>query len=162
MRIYRTPLFNKQLGQLDKSDKKGNLAAARAEEIILHLAVHGLVSPELKNKLTKHGELRMRNCLKYDLGSGYRLIGLKKESGFYLLYVGNHDECDRWLNNKRGSRIEVETADFVFARPLTEADDVEPLAENDIASEADAYEQQLAAQLDEKTLRYVFRGICRN
>lgn len=162
MRLYRTPLFTKGLQQLEKSDKKGALAAARAEEIIRHLTTRGVTSLELKIKLTKHGELRMRNCCKFDLGSGYRLICLKRQDCFFLLYIGSHDECDRWLNNKRGSRLVVDPADFVFAPPLLQADDAVWLDdEQESGKDIDEYEQQLAARLDDKTLRQVFRGICR-
>ena len=156
--VYRTPLFDKQLKALGKTDKKGVLAAERAGEIIRHLSGHGWQCLEMKNKLTKRGELRVRKCLKYDLGSGYRLISLKKDSELFLLYVGTHDECDRWLNKKRGNKLQVEPESFVF---VAEKGDAQPaqLPDTRAEEEIDEYEEQLSPKLSDTVLRHIFQGI---
>lgn len=157
--VYRTPRFVKYLENLAKADKKGALAAERAERIISHLVRDGWDAVEMRHKLTKKGELRVRNCFKFDLGSGYRLIGLRRENEFYLLIAGSHDECDRWLNRQRGTTVTVEPESFVMVEE-GEADlpgEWEPPASFE---ENDEYEEQLAAKLDDTTLRLVFRGLC--
>jgi len=157
--LYRTPLFEKQLKALGKTDKKGALAAERAAEIIRQLAVDGWQCVAMKNKRTRRGELRVRKCLKYDLGSGYRLISLRRDSELFLLYVGTHDECDRWLNKKRGSRLQVEPEGFIFIAGNGKAPTGQP-ADTVIEERADEYEEQLSARLSDTVLRQVFRGIC--
>jgi len=159
MLLYRTPFFNKQLKALGKSDKKGTLAAERAEDIIRQLAVDGWRSDVMMHKRTKRGEMRVRKCLKYDLGSGYRLISLMRENELFMLYVGTHDECDRWLNNKRGSKLQVDSDTFIFVAEHDEVQsdsDSEPLCEEP----ADEYEERLATRLNDSVLRQIFRGIC--
>jgi hypothetical protein len=159
--LYRTPLFEKQLKALGKTDKKGALAAEHAEEIIRHLSSHGWQCPAIKNKLTKRGELRVRKCVKYDLGSGYRLISLKRDRELFLLYVGTHDECDRWLNKKRGNKLQAEPESFIFVAENGEAtsDRVDDTPEGETFAQ-DGYEEQLAAKLSDPVLRQIFRGIC--
>ena len=159
--LYRTPLFEKQLKALGKTDRKGAQAAERAAEIIRQLAVDGWQCVAMMNKRTKRGELRVRKCLKYDLGSGYRLISLKRDSELFLLYVGTHDECDRWLNKKRGSKLQVEPEGFIFVAENVETPSGQ-LADTPVeeAVAQDEYEEQLFAKLSDPVLRQVFRGIC--
>jgi len=58
------------------------------------------------NKITHNGESRIKGCIKYDLGSGaHRLVTVHSNHFIYLLFVGSHDDVDRWLNNKRGLTI---------------------------------------------------------
>jgi hypothetical protein len=58
-------------------------------------------------RVTKHGELRIKGCMKYDLGSGYRLVTLKYGCHIYLLYAGSHDECNRWIENNRDLSLDL-------------------------------------------------------
>lgn len=100
----------------------------------------------------------MRNCLKFDLGCGYRLITLRKEDCIHITYIGTHDECDRWLVNKkrqqpilwksRSVTIEVpETEVFPEAGPLDPMQDID----------ADACED--FPPIEEKYLRMIFCGL---
>ena len=160
--IYRTPFFEKQLQAMTKTDKKESLAAERAGAIISRLAAYGWECTELRHKRTRHGELRLRKCLKYDLGSGYRLISLKGDGELYLMYIGTHDECDRWLNKKRGSKLQVEPQSFVFvAETGGEAEPEQPPDSRAAETgEFDEYEEQLSAKLSDPVLRQIFPGIC--
>jgi superfamily I DNA/RNA helicase len=53
-------------------------------------------------KITNHGESRIKHVVKYDLAAYCRLITMQHDSSFVLLFVGDHDECDRWLNTNKG------------------------------------------------------------
>jgi hypothetical protein len=156
--IYRQPRFNKKLDSLRKSGGSGALAAKRVEHLIQKLADQKQTLFQDEYTLTKHGELRLLNCRKFDLGGGYRLICVKHGGNLILPYVGTHDDCDRWLENNRGFETSV--------------DDMSPLnpskarAESGVnAREADEggnmpdYEDVLMERLDDKTLRRVFRGL---
>ena len=52
--------------------------------------------------VTNHGENRIKSCFKYDLGLGYRLITIHKNKTIYVTFIGNHDDCDKWLNKNSG------------------------------------------------------------
>lgn len=98
--LFLDAKLDKQLQALSQSDKKATLAAEQARDIIAKLKGGGLSSMEA-GSITKHGELRIKGCVKYDLGSGYRLVTLKQGRNLYLLYAGSHDDCHRWIENNR-------------------------------------------------------------
>lgn len=156
-KTYCSSLFTRQLSMLKKSDKKGAAAAARAEKLISDIASGDLSEEELLSKQTKHGELRLRNCRKFDLGSGYRLISLRKNSGLCFIFIGTHDDCDRWLDKRRGDEPTIKTEQL---HPVET--DSEPASKPELPTEleqADAeYEAYIASKLDEETLRYLFSG----
>lgn len=58
------------------------------------------------NNLTRHGENRIDHCVKYDISNdAHRLVTVQSDNYIYLLFVGSHDECDRWLDRNRGLTI---------------------------------------------------------
>lgn len=147
-----------------KSDKKGILAAKKAEAIIDEVRHNGGDIPlKVVLKRTKHGERRIQNCEKYDLGGGYRLITLLDGTCLYIAFVGIHDEVDLWFKKQR---------DMDFSRGLTHAEMVPPKergAENSQEEaplpktnpEEDMYESELLNRVDDATLRSVFSGFYR-
>ncbi len=83
----------KQMGLLDNAPK---IAALRAREIIDAL-VNGVRLP-YAGRLSRKKDMRMKNMFKFNLGKGYRLVTIKEQDTLYILFVGNHDQCDRWLD----------------------------------------------------------------
>jgi hypothetical protein len=152
--IHREAKLKKCLSLLRKSGGAGYSAARRAEEIIQSLAAKGEVSPE-DHKLTKHGELRIDKCVKFDLGCGYRLIGVKKEGQLILSFAGNHDDCDRWIENNR--KFDPVVNDEPSSTHEEKKDEI--FFDHGLESEVD-YDDLLMKRVDEKVLRYVFRGLC--
>ena len=140
------------------------MAARLAEQIInMLLRDSGVETEELRSKRTKHGELRLKNCRKYDLGGGYRLLCLRDKNYLAFAYVGSHDACHLWLEKHKDPSLD--TAAF-WQAPKTFTVPQEPqhpeyseFSPN--SPESDLYEKELLARLDEKTLRYVFRGLVR-
>jgi len=51
---------------------------------------------------TDHGESRIKNCIKYDLGNGYRLVTVDFREVVILCHAGKHDDVDHWLDQNRG------------------------------------------------------------
>ncbi len=159
--VYATARFEKQLLYLERTSRIGLLAVQRARDIISLLVLGDLQEQEIQSKRTKKGELRLKNCLKYDLGSGYRLICLRHDNDLYLLYVGSHDDCDRWLNRQRGGRLQIPAENLTSVEieaetPSLQADSGEK------TQETDEYEDELVNRLDDKILRRIFSGICQN
>lgn len=75
---------------------------------------------------TKHGESRLPNVEKFDLGDGFRLVvqlidGVKKTRVF--LFVGNHDDAQRWLDTHKNyrwvRRRDDRELEFVMVSPTT-------------------------------------------
>lgn len=99
-RIYMDTRLHKRLELLRRSGKKAALAADKVEEIIARLQ-SGEDLPAQAGTVTKHGELRIKGVMKYDLGSGYRLVTFMQDNRFFLLFVGSHDDCHRWIENNR-------------------------------------------------------------
>lgn len=96
----------KALEQMATQDNAPQIAAQRARSIIKAL-VNGV-------RITKAGRLslrkdaRFRNLYKFNLGKGFRLISIKENDEIYLMHVGTHDHCDRWLdtNSKKSPHKE--------------------------------------------------------
>jgi hypothetical protein len=157
-KTYYTTLFERQLRSLRRSDKRGAAAAVRAEKLICAIASGQLSDEEMLTKQTKNGELRLK-CRKFDLGGGYRLISLREKDGLYFTFAGTHDACDRWLGKRRTEGLSLNPAQLkpVSVNP-EQVSDVDLPAEL-LLAEAE-YEAYIDSKLDEKTLRYLFRGMC--
>ena len=52
--------------------------------------------------ITNHGEGRIKSCVKYDFGMGFRLVTVKRDKIIWVLFVGSHDDADSWLNKNSG------------------------------------------------------------
>lgn len=54
------------------------------------------------SRFTNNGESRIKNCSKYDLGDGYRLVTVQSGDVVIFCYVGSHDDTDKWLMKNAG------------------------------------------------------------
>lgn len=94
---------------LRKAGKAGAALAHKASRII-----ENLTSGYLRHHMdgisgyTKYGEKRIKDCRKYDMGCGYRLITLQRGQRVFIPFLGTHDECQRWLESN--SRLKSFTA----------------------------------------------------
>lgn len=147
---------------LQRSTKKGQLALHLYSNLLKLMQSTSLTAPEIYNKRTKYGENRIQNCVKYDLGDGYRLITIKAEDKLYLQFIGTHDETDNWLKKHSGfspiaSRTNYPRSFSVTIVPPSSASQPSPSTP---AEETDEYEAQLNDCIDDSLLQDVFRGIC--
>jgi hypothetical protein len=138
--------------------RAASLAASRAEEIIERLASGDSQAIEIISRRTKHGELRINGCRKYNLGAGYRLVCVKQDGDLAATYVGSHDDCNRWIENNRGFELDPPSlSDSLLASESRESNDSGD-SEGEIC-EPD-YDDILMAKIDQKILRHVFCGLC--
>lgn len=155
--IYLDPDVTKRLDLLRRSGKKAALAAAKTEEIISRLQ-HSGEYPDQAGTLTRHGELRIRGVIKYDLGSGYRLVAYPQRHRIFLLYVGTHDDCHRWIENNRELVINQ-----VRPRCTKLTVNVQGDSSAGTSDAAQAIAQQEdddpLARISERDLRKIFRGL---
>ena len=153
--IHLDPRIHKCLEMLRRSGKKAALAADKVEEIIVRLRNGGVI-PDRVGTVTKHGELRIKGVMKYDLGSGYRLITYKQGHRFFLLYAGSHDDCHRWIENNREltvAQIEERCTGLSIHGAKNTIDTAEPECVGD-EEEYDPFKQ-----ISERDLRRVFCGL---
>ncbi len=82
--------------------KKGRSLPKKPRNSLAALTRNG--PPDLKKvwKLTGWGEKRIEGCLKYDLGDGYRAICFRRGETLFISYVGDHDECQKYLDHFSG------------------------------------------------------------
>lgn len=69
---------------------------------------------KVDNRITNNGESRIDHAVKYDLGHACRLVTVQTDNFIYLLYVGAHDDSDRWILRNRGLTImaDLDTREF--------------------------------------------------
>jgi len=70
-------------------------------------------NPFLGLAATNHGETRIKHCVKYDLGDGWRLITRQDAKSCAFLFMGDHEDCDRWLDNRRGEDIGIKSGQII-------------------------------------------------
>ncbi|AGF78216.1 hypothetical protein UWK_01658 [Desulfocapsa sulfexigens DSM 10523] len=164
MDIYQTKIFSRQLSRLEKSDKKGASASRQAGKIIASLRHRNDAFQEFRYKQTKHGEHRLDNVIKYDLGSGYRLITVWEEECVLLAYVGSHDDCHMWLENNKNTSLDKSSfrISCTLIPPSPPCKDQTSEIPSAPSTKEDPYEEELLQRIDDKTLRSIFRGLCRN
>lgn len=158
--IQRTALYDRCIEGLKKRGGAAETAANKAGEFIR--VVSGRDGQGLRDKFsfTRHGDARIRNCRKIDLGGGYRAVCLLKDGQLVLLYAGSHDECSRWLMRNR--RMNYDFKDAVTnpaARETTTAEEPEVTMPDREAECSDEYETTLMSKIDDAVLRKVFSGL---
>jgi len=156
--ICLNPKVIERIADLRKAGTAGVLLAEKAEAIISRLkSGEPWQSDRRIAPRTAHGEKRIRKCVKYDLGWGFRLITLLRNDVLYICYLGPHDQCDRWLaDNSRLKEVDFgrSTLYQVATQELKE-DGLHP--EN--SSEAlDDLDQRLQ-ELPDRSLRRIFCGL---
>ena len=156
--------LEKQLGGLRKAGKKAELAAGKCETILREIRQNGCQCATVLCQRTRNGELRIKNCVKYDLGGGYRLVTIRVDCHLFIPFVGSHDDTDQWIEHHRYDT-------FVPRKLLYRCE--ERVAQSDIAGIShseppmvddldDEYEEQLIARLDEGQLKSIFQGLFMN
>ena len=157
-KIYNSAQFYKKMQVMQKSGGKASDAAAQALKIIRELAERPDLSMILRNKLTTRGDARIEKCFKFDLGSGYRLVYIKKGGWFVFLFLGTHDECDTWMNNNAGLQPDINKAEVVNSRKESLCAGKQEL-HSEKAIDWNEKDIPLHHIVDQKTLEEIFRGI---
>lgn len=153
--IHSNPRFEKMLAAMRSSEKMAVSAAKKADAIIRNIIKNGDSRLSVLGKFTRHGEFRIKNCIKYDIGKGYRMVCVKEQENLYLLFVGTHDDCSAWVENNRN--FTPDPARKNLTTFLVEQAD-NPEYENTYSAESD-YEDILLSRITEKDLKTVFRGL---
>lgn len=157
--IHREKRFDKELEILKNHGDKAWVAAKRAEEILAKLTVKGWTDLKHAAKLSGHGEHRVDGCIKYDIGSGFRMICFKRGENLYFSFVGTHDDCHRWMNRNRDQHNKVGKRAAVTA--VAENPEWEPSGSEPGIPDELEYEELLLSQINDQILRRIFNGLIR-
>ena len=147
------PKLERRLNALERQGNTPAVAATRARQIIGALIQgEGATGPGL---MRARNDRRVKNSLKFNLGQGFRLICIKNKKDITVMFVGDHDSCDAWLNThtqKRPNWTSSQMAVFtVDRRPMDERDNEAPPPSED---------EIMSRDIPEYLLRLVFRGLC--
>ncbi len=100
--------------------KLGGQNQKKFEKIAGIIEILSATGTECLKKLpvTNHGETRIKSCVKIDIGGGFRIITQQTRKFIFLLFTGNHDACEDWLNGNKGIEIvhDKETATLLTIR----------------------------------------------
>ncbi|MGK0272621.1 MAG: superfamily I DNA/RNA helicase [Cocleimonas sp.] len=92
-----------KLSIIKLSQKGGSFtkAADKADALIGRIARKGK-DPLHGFQKTNHGESRIKHCIKYDLSGRSRLVTVQTNGRCLLLFVGDHNATDKWLESNKG------------------------------------------------------------
>lgn len=158
--IYDPVQFAKKVDKLEKAGGKAAFAVCEALEIIQNLANHSRMLPKLRCRLTKSGDARLENCCKFKLVSGYRLVVIRKDGWFVILFLGTHDEADNWIKNNMGVSFDCSRGEVVPAVKVSRDESGKNVCDEiDYPPSIHDLDVPLDEVLDQKTLREIFCGI---
>ncbi len=155
--VHIYPKLKRQLAALERQGTTRSVAAQRASRIIDAL-VRG-ESPSSAGLLKRKADKRVKNCLKFDLGSGFRLICIREGDIVYVLFVGDHDSADNWLDNYRAKKPhKTELAMHTYTVDTRRTRSTRRMAETP-GPVKDALEGAGFLQISQEDLRQVFKGL---
>ena len=105
--------------------------------------------------VTDHGESRVSKCVKYDLGDGWRLVTHQNEKLCLFLFIGDHEDVDRWLDRNKGLRPAVQDMRAVLLPGSGQVVRPKPIY-------ADHHDVPLAERLDSEAMDHVLDGLSRS
>lgn len=158
--------IDRYIERLRMSGRQGTLVASQYLQIIECIRQAKWRSNLITSKRTKSGEYRLKNCVKYDLGHGHRLVTVKDGQHLFITFVGSHDQTDRWIETHRYDSFCED--DWLYCTEIIGTDETkttDQLSESlspRTSLELEDYEQQLLNKIDEAVLKVVFSGLFRN
>jgi hypothetical protein len=157
--VHRTQTFDRSLEELRRKGGIASVVAKKADDLINLLMRTEEKRVREQFRFTHNGEYRIKYCRKYDLGSGYRLVVLRRGQHLVLLYAGSHDDCFRWIEHNKEMDFEIDDAiDSIPVRHDARSDDSAP---DDVPEEEpfmDEYEAALMNRITDDVLRKIFSG----
>ena len=105
--FFCTPTFYKSVKRMKRARQINDKAVGQVNMLIGSIN-SGDKNPLKAFKTTKHGETRIKKCVKYDLHNFCRLVTVKDGEGTTLLFVGDHDDEEEWLNRNKGMVIGID------------------------------------------------------
>jgi hypothetical protein len=103
MQLYEYKPFQRQVSRLARAGGAADMAYREVVSAINNWR-HRLPATLVR---TKNGEHRIPHAVKYDLHGAHRLVTVEHENARVLLFVGSHEDAERWLDSHRGATFVV-------------------------------------------------------
>ncbi len=157
--------IDRYLERLRTGGKHGILAASQYQQIVEYMRQARWRSDAVNCKRTKNGEYRLKNCIKYDLGHGYRLVTVKDGDNLFITFAGNHDQTDRWIETHRYDKFcendSLYTSEMIIEDETETSEQPSACPHLDSLPEHGEYEEQLLDKIDDDVMKMVFSGLYR-
>ena len=96
---FTTKDFDRSLSKAFLAGGQSQKKAIRVKAVLGSL---GTPDPFIGISATNHGESRIENAVKYGLGDGWRLVTQQTEKTCLFLFVGDHEDTEKWLDRQKG------------------------------------------------------------
>lgn len=106
IQYFQLTEFEKALGKVFLSGDDAKRAALKVKAILGSLHEVNPFSGIVRN--TWHGESRIPHSAKYELGGGWRLVTYQNSKTCGFLFMGNHDDTERWLETNKGQKFAID------------------------------------------------------
>ncbi len=103
MQLYEYKPFQKQVARLVRAGGDADMAYREVVAAINNWR-HRLPVTLAR---TRNGENRVPHAVKYDLHGAYRLVTVEHDNARVLVFVGSHEDAERWLDSHRGATFVV-------------------------------------------------------
>lgn len=100
IQIFEHKAFQASLSDLSRAGGERKRRAEKVFAVLGKLKSGTKALDELPK--TNHGEGRIKHCVKYDLGGGYRLVTVQTEKMLGFCFAGDHEATEKWLDGHRG------------------------------------------------------------
>jgi hypothetical protein len=162
--IHSSHTLDKDIKRLRKAGKQGEQAVNKYLDILADIRNYSCRSETVTCKRTRKGEQRIKNCIKYDLGGGHRLVTVLADNHLYITFLGNHDETDQWFLRHRYDTFEPDSSFYHTEEVIFDQENYTKtsIEQSDPEDAAEQYEKELQKKIDEPLLKSVFQGLFRN
>ena len=107
MQFYEYSKFRDSIVTLSRKGSSFSKAAKDAEALVGRVALKQ-ENPLKGYNTTNSGETRINNCIKYDLCGRSRLVTVQANGKCFLLFVGDHNTVDKWLDARKGMKFALD------------------------------------------------------
>ncbi len=117
--IYKKELLKNQITGLFRRGGHYQKAAQKIRAVLGGIEMED-PNPFKGLTVTNHGESRIKHCVKYDLNGFCRLITIKDNNVCALVFAGDHNACDKWLNANRDYTLTINNNHEITGLRITE------------------------------------------
>lgn len=163
--VHLYPKIERQLADMMRKSKGRTdtpaIAAQRAR-IIIDRLIRG-IPPANCGLMKPKFDRRIKNSLKFNLGAGFRLICIKERHDTHVMFAGDHDSCDAWLDRhtkKKPHKAPLEAEVFNVVPTSDVAVFKERSSRSLQADNPDSEDDPFLWDITQEDLRRVFSGLC--
>lgn len=112
----------------------------------------GDADPFITLQVTNHGEGRIKNCVKYELGNGWRLVTYQANKTCTFLFMGDHEDTESWLDGHKNETIGIKNSRLIRVPGVGNDPIQRPVL-------VDHHDQPLVDKLDQEGSDHLLAGL---